>query len=64
MSLTLKMANEQLTLFQKGEMGLIAMWDKIENNLAATLRSDEHPDPFEDDKAERRIRPNRQTLNN
>ncbi len=61
MSRSLKMVTQELTRFQKGEIGLAAMWDQIENNLSGTLNNEE-PDPYEDDKAERCIRPNPQKL--
>ncbi len=61
MSPTLTMVRTQLTRFQNGEICLSAMWDQIESNLAAKLHGEEQPDPFEDDKAERRIHPSRYT---
>lgn len=58
MSQTLQMVKQELLGFQNGEIGLDAMWDRIDSGLLNLRKSrSEAPDPYEDDKAERRVVP-------
>ncbi len=58
MSQSLTMVRQQLLGFQNGEMGIDAMWDRIDSGLSDLRRSrSEAPDPYDDDKTERRVVP-------
>jgi hypothetical protein len=56
MSPTLEMMKGQLSLFQSGAIGIDEMWDRIDQRMDRASQGEE-PDPYEDDKAERRVLP-------
>lgn len=58
MSQSLTMVKQQLLGFQNGEMSINDMWERIDSGLLNLRKTrSESPDPFEDDKAERRVVP-------
>ena len=62
MSTTLEMVRGQLIQFQSGQIDTLTMWDRIEQNLERALKGEDVIDPYEDDKAERRIMPPRNDI--
>lgn len=52
MSYSVALVAEQVEKFRSGEINLLTMWETIENQL-----DDLAADPYDDDKAERRVLP-------
>jgi hypothetical protein len=51
------MVQDQVERFRTGEVGILQMWTQIDDRLDRALRGEDPQDPFEDDKAERRVPP-------
>lgn len=58
MSESLAMVQQQVLGFQNGQISIDDMWDRIDAGLAKIRkRRAEDPDPYEDDKTDRRTTP-------
>jgi hypothetical protein len=59
MNPSLEMIQEQIKRFGSGQIGITQMWTEIDSYLEHSLDGEDPHDPFEEDKAERRVLPHR-----